>query len=256
VRRLIPLSLVSLLLIATLVVLCVSIQESARYSYFSPRVRGRASVVRLFHDAVNRTLGAKSFVLHEGHLAIQYQAPNRARSGVIGGPDIVIGDKSYWSLGTTNGVVRQFGEEPLTPLIDEFAGPEAAKATLRDLLRQQSVTKHGDTFTVQQVTSESKLLPQLAGQVLIEWTVTLRGGYVRHVRGVAHGILPSYLSPRHRSAPSVPSITLLPDTYTDFDDVQPINAPPKDKTVKMVPCADPSASITRNSKYVCGTVAS
>jgi hypothetical protein len=59
-------------------------------------------------------------------------------------------------------------------------------------------------------------------------------------RPFARGILPSFLSPRHRSAPSVPSITLLPDTYTDFGDVTPINAPPKDKTVKMVACADPS----------------
>jgi hypothetical protein len=234
----------------------VSIHESARYSYFSPRARGKVPVVRLFHVAVNRTLAAKSFVLHEGNLALEYQAPNRARSGVIGGPDIVIGDKTYWSLGTTNGVVRQFGEEPLTPLIAEFAGPQAATATLRDLRRQESVTNHGKTFTVQQVTPASRLFPLLAGQVLIDWTVTVRGGYVRHVHGVAHGILPSYMSPRHRTATSAPSIPLLPDSYTDFGDVKPINAPPKDKTVKMVACADPSASITRGSKYVCGTYSS
>jgi hypothetical protein len=247
--------LVSLLLVATLVVMFVSLHGSARYSHFSPRARGNVSVVRLFHGAVNRTLDAKSFVLHEGNMALAYQAPNRVRGGVIGGPDIVIGNRSYWSLGSTNGVVRQFGEEPLTPLIAEFDGPQAAKATLRDLRRQESVTNHGDTFTVQQVTSASSLLPQLGGQVLIEWTVTVRGGYVRQVHGVAHGILPSFLSPRHRTASTVASIALLPDSYADFGNVKPINAPPKDKTIKMLACANSSTSMIRNSEYVCGTYA-
>ena len=220
------------------------------------RSRGNAAVVLRFRDVVNRTLSAKSFVLHEGGLDLQYQAPNRTRSGVIGGPDIVIGDKTYWSLGTTDGVVRQWGEEPLTPLIAEFVGSESAKARLRDLRGQESVTEHGNTFKVQQVTSASQLLPQLAGQVLIEWSVTIRGEYVRQVRGVAHGILPSYLSARHRSAPSIRSIAILPSSYAEFGDVKPINAPAKYKTVKIVECPIPSEFITRSNKYICGTFSS
>jgi len=213
-------------------------------------------VVLRFRDAVNRTLSAKSFVLHEGGLVLQYQAPNRTRSGVIGGPDIVIGDRTYWSLGTTNGVVRQWGEEPLTPLIAEFAGTESAKRTLRNLRRQESVTEQGNTFKVQQVTSASVLLPWLAGQILIEWSVSVRGDYVRQVLGVAHGILPSYLSARHRPAPSIRSIAILPASYSEFGDVKPIDAPPKYKTVKIVACAIPSEFITRSNKYICGTFSS
>jgi hypothetical protein len=248
--------LVSLLLVATLAITFVSLHESARYAFFSPRAHGNASTVRLLHEAVIRTLSAKSYVLHEGELDIEYQAPNRARSGVIGGPDVVIGDKTYWSLGAANGVVRQFGEEPLTPFISQIVGPQAAKATLRDLRRQASVTKLGNTFNVQQVTFASKVSPLLAGQLLIDWSVTIRGGYVRHVRGVAHGILPSSMSRQHRTESSVPSVALLPDSYTDIGDAAPINAPPRDKVVKMVACANSSRFISRSGKYVCGNLPS
>lgn len=232
----------------------VSIHDSARYSYFSPRAPGNTVAVRELHHAVDDTLDAKSFIVHERGGVISYQAPNRTEQGGVGGigGDDVIGAKTYWRLEIDNGVVRQWGEEPLTSLINELVGPKAVKATLRDLRRQDSVTKTGGTFNVVQVIPAAKLVPDCAGQFLIRWTVSIRGAYVRVVKGRVFGILPSYFVSGNRSSSSR-SFSAVRISFSDIDNVAPIVAPPKAKTVTLVPCPIPTQFIEGSSTYTCGT---
>jgi hypothetical protein len=243
--------MLSSLAILSLVVALLSVHESSRFAYFSRRISGSLSTVREFRRAVDNTLDAKSFILHIGDAAIEYQAPNRTRqSDVVGGPDMVIGKMTYWSLGTDNGVVRQWGKEPLTPLIDRFFGPRSAKSALRDLRRQVSVVRRGTVFDVQQVVPAATLVPGDSGQLLIIWSVTTQGGYVERIGGRVHGILPSYFAVGHRSA-FVRSAPMARTWYSRIDRVAPITAPPKNKTVKLVPFANPSQFID-GSEYTCG----
>jgi hypothetical protein len=207
-------------------------------------------VVSEFHRVVNETLNAKSFLFHVGGGTIEYQAPNRTRQDDDGGGDVVIGAKTYWSLGTDNGVVRQWGEEPITRLIDELVGPKEIKAALSDLRRQGSVTKRDSGFDIGQVVKASRLFLGDAGQVLVKWSVTLRSQYVHTIKAEAFGIFPSYFISSDRSAP-VRSIAVARYSFSNVGDVAPITAPPKDRTVKLKACAN-HGEFSDSGKYICG----
>jgi hypothetical protein len=259
-RPRVPALLLSMLIILSAVAALISLQNSPRIAYFSQPKPGSARVLRSFLGAVKSTLDAPSFLFHGLQGAIEYRAPGRTRGlSPFDNDETVIGQMFYVSLGTTNGVVSGWGEEPLTPTINQEFGPEYVKFELTDLLEIKSVHMHNGLFVAEQVVPANAVTLNSAGQALVFWIVKIDNGHVTRIQGRAHGIFQSYaLAGRaHNNTLTIKPVIKksLPTgnvTFSQFGAIPEILPPAKSKTVKLVPCQNGDIAQV-GPKYVCGT---
>jgi hypothetical protein len=236
----VPLGVLACLTVAAMV---LSLNTSPRAAYFTSPEPGKPTVVKELHAALRATLSAPSFQSRSGGDAIDYQAPNRTKGiGPLG--DIVIGHTAFLALSADGGTVTQWGEGPLVPMLNQTDGPESVLLGLEDLLSQNSVTLHGDLFTVGEVVPAEEVDPLLTGQVLVVTTVKVHNGYVVSIHPVFHVLLLG----RHRS--TVKKVSGQTVTYSEFGKVPSITAPRRN-IIRLHPCPD-GAVMNISGSHVCG----
>jgi hypothetical protein len=256
-RRLIPIFLISALSALSLVAILLSLHDSTPIAFFSHPTPGDPAAVRTFRDDVKATLNAPNFIFGGiGTLGpIEYQSPNRTKDLSKLATVIVIGRTSYQELSGYKNSVTQWGEGSLTSEINKLFGPVRVKFALREFLNLTSVRRVSGGFVAKQIVPAADISPGTPGQALIFWSVKTHGGFVTNYRGTAHGLLQSHVVVRktHLEAVIVKSIHLEPGTYSKFGLVPQIVAPPKNKTVKLVPCKNGDTSDYGNAGYTCGS---
>jgi hypothetical protein len=129
------------------------------------------------------------------------------------------------------------------------------KSTLRNILNLNSVREVSGGFIVKQIVPANDVAPGTAGQAFIVWFVMVRGGHVISCHGTAHGILQTYalVHKTQLKAVTVKSLNLGTETYSKFGFIPRIVAPPKRRTVKLVPCKNGDKADFGSNSYVCGT---
>jgi hypothetical protein len=253
---------ISVMAILSLVAVLVSLSDSTSIAFFSQPKPGSPNVVKNFHEDVKATLDASSFFLSGGGTLgpIEYQSPNRTKDLSTSDEVIVIGKTSYLELGKTGyGELSraQWGEGPLTSELNNLFGPRSVKFVLQQLIRLKSVKRVAGGFVARQVVSAAHISPGAPGQALIFWSVGTRNGFVVGFNQTAHGIFPSYafVKKTHRFSPvTVKVLRSEPVTYSSIGKIAKIVAPPKDKTVQLIPCKNGDTADYGIDGYVCGTL--
>jgi hypothetical protein len=122
-------------------------------------------------------------------------------------------------------------------------------------LTVSSVRVKDGGFVAKQIVDANEITPGSAGQSLLVWWINTHGRFVSSIRGTAYGLLQN-LVVVHQSnfkTVTVKSIRLGSSTYSKFGQVPDISAPPKRKTVILVPCKNGDTSDIDGNVYMCGT---
>ena len=236
-RRIVPTLLLAALGALTLGAAALGVSSSPRYVYFATPSPGTPDVVSAFRGLVRHTLEQRSFTVHQNGATLVYQAPNR--SEYVGGlsSTIVIGGTSYVALSSTKSRVDQWGEYHLTRNVEQSAGPRAAKSALVDFVTASSIVLRSGSYEVKEVVPIGEIEPDHAGQLLIEATVRPLDGRVATISVVAFGLEPKLTwTIRYSAYGSSPSII----------------APPRNRTVRLIPCRDGATEESGPAGYECG----
>jgi hypothetical protein len=249
-RQWIPRSLIAVMTVLALVSVVLSVQTSARISYFSTPPAGDQGIAAIFRTVVQRSLDAPGFTYNQ---FLHFRAPDRTAVIAPGAGIIVVGNETYVELAgnsSSQQQPRKWGETTLTPFVDNQFGPAAATRVLKMLLTAVSVTRAGDHFTAQEVVSANSVEPGNAGQILITYVIYVNDDYVTSVTPTYHGwfVIPSSgltLSDNH-----VATYQNMTITYGNFGNVAPIAPPPALETVVLEPCSGPH-SFSIGNKRLC-----
>ncbi len=242
-RRLIPFALLGLMSVLALLALVVSVSSAARISSFPTPTPGSTADVAALHTVVARSLNATSFTLDD---ALNFQAPDRsaiiARGGAEAAPERVIGDRVYLYLGTSATGTPQWGSARLSRAADQYYGPLRATQEITMLGHSNSVVRHGNTFSVQQVVPADFISPGNPGQLLITYSVNVARARVSSVSAVLRGwvTIPSQDQSGRITWERVDGFPSPVSTYSNYDQVAPIVAPPATQTASLRECTNGS----------------